>query len=76
MTIKGTMVCELSDSVYRSSIGAIRSQLSRHARIDIERATNDHGAKVVQIWSQYPTAVRSAVRSVLGKDYAPRGKEV
>ncbi|MDO9096856.1 MAG: hypothetical protein Q7U60_01860 [Candidatus Methanoperedens sp.] len=70
MTRKGVLVCALSDSIYRNYIGAIRAQFSRHVRVDIERTTDEKGEKMVQIWSQHPEVVRSAVEHVLGKKYA------
>lgn len=41
MTRKEVLVCEMPDGVYRANIGAIRSQFSRHVRVDIERTTNE-----------------------------------
>ena len=69
MTIKGVLVCELPDRIYRTNIGAIRSRFSRHVRLDIERTANENGEKVVQIWTQHPAVVRSAVENVLGNKY-------
>ncbi|MBU4075688.1 MAG: hypothetical protein KKI06_03095 [Euryarchaeota archaeon] len=70
MTRKGVLICELTDNVYRTNIGVIRAQFSRHVRIDIERTINENSEKMVQIWSQHPEVVRSAVEHVLGKKYA------
>lgn len=66
MTMKGVLVCELPDSVYRNNIGAIRAQFSRHVRVDIERTADEDGTKIVQIWSQHPDVVGAAVERVLG----------
>lgn len=65
MTRKGVLVCEMPDGVYRTYIGAIRSQFSRHVRRDIERTMNEKGEKIVEIWNQHPEVVRDAIEKIL-----------
>ncbi len=75
MTRKGVLVCEMPDNVYRTNIGAIRKQISRHVRIDIERTIGENGDKMVEIWCQHPGVVRSAVEKVLVRRYEDASQE-
>ena len=68
MTKKGVLVWKMPDRVYRAKIGAIRSQFSQHVRVDIERMKDEKGEKIVEIWSEYPEMVKSAIETVLGKE--------
>ncbi|MEW5760749.1 MAG: hypothetical protein AB1779_08280 [Candidatus Thermoplasmatota archaeon] len=67
MTRKGALVWKMPDDVYRANIGRIRSQFSRHVRVDIERVLGEKGEKFVEIWSMYPEIVRKGIEKVLGK---------
>lgn len=68
MTKRGVLVWKMPDRVYRAKIGAIRCQFSQHVRVDIERTMDEKGEKIVEIWSEYPAVVKSAIETVLGKE--------
>ena len=67
---RGKVVAELDYSLYKKTIGTIRSNLPRHVYVSVERVTKE-GRKVVRLWCMYPKAGKEAVERALGVAKTP-----
>ena len=66
MKTYGRVVAELDYNIYKSYIGAIRSNLPHHIFISPE-IINVGGRKIARLWCRYPKAGETAVRKALGE---------